>query len=56
MWIKDSLFGASKVKEVPMVKDFERHHAWWFPSMGPAGFTEIKKASGAGESRRLHLV
>ncbi len=29
-----------------MVRDFERHHAWRFPLLGPAGFTEIKGLAG----------
>jgi hypothetical protein len=39
-----------------MVRKFEIHHAWRFPSAGPAGFADLVKANGAGGSWRLHLA
>jgi len=39
-----------------MVLLFERHHAWQFPCMVPAGFAEMAEAGGASGSWRLHLV
>ena len=46
MGARGSLFGANKVKEVPMVRDFERHHAWLNYSPGLGGFAEMKELAG----------